>query len=314
MLTGFTTGQFRKSFVLDWTCARKVFIPLLTYTLIMIKEIIVKLRLSFEENAQNIDGVEFWFARDLQLLLGYDKWENFVNVIEKAKLACKNSGQNVPDHFPEVRKTIAMPKGATKEIEDYMLTRYACYLIAQNGDPRKEEIAFAQSYFAIQTRKQELIEQRIALVERLNARQKLVASESELSRLIYERGVDDEGFARVRSKGDQALFGGNSTFQMKRKLGVPNERPLADFLPTITITAKNLATEITNFNVRKDELHGEPKITDEHVKNNADVRKLLLKSNIKPEELPPEEEIKQLQIKIMHDEKKIAESSTKKKH
>jgi DNA-damage-inducible protein D len=273
----------------------------------MIKEIIAKLRLSFEENAQNIDGVEFWFARDLQKLLDYDKWENFVNVIEKAKIACKNSGQNVPDHFPEVRKTIAMPKGATKEIEDYMLTRYACYLIAQNGDPRKESIAFAQSYFAIQTRKQELIEQRIALVERLNARQKLVASE--LSKLIYERGVDDEGFARIRSKGDQALFGGFSTFQMKNKLGISEERPLADFLPTITITAKNLATEITNFNVKKKDLQGEHPITDEHVKNNADVRKLLLKSKIKPESLPPEEDIKKLELKVKDDEKKLIGSS-----
>jgi DNA-damage-inducible protein D len=278
----------------------------------MIKEIIAKLRLSFEENAQEIDGVEFWFARDLQKLLGYDKWDNFVNVIEKAKISCKNSGHEIIDHFPEVSKMVKLGSGSERKIDDFMLTRYACYLIAQNGDPRKDEIAFAQSYFAIQTRKQELIEQRIALVERLNARQKLVASESELSRLIYERGVDDEGFARVRSKGDQALFGGNSTFQMKRKLGVPNERPLADFLPTITITAKNLATEITNFNVRKDELHGEPKITDEHVKNNADVRKLLLKSNIKPEELPPEEDIKKLENKVKADEKRMAKNSRKK--
>lgn len=229
--------------MLDWTSTRKVFIPKLTFPIIMIKEIIAKLRLSFEENAQNIDGVEFWFARDLQRLLEYDEWRNFLNVIEKAKIACSNSGQAITDHFVDINKTISMPKGATKEINDFMLTRYACYLIAQNGDPAKEQIAFAQSYFAIQTRKQELIEQRIALVERLNARQKLVASESELSKLIYERGVDDEGFARIRSKGDKALFGGFSTFQMKNKLGVPKERPLADFLPTITITAKNLATE-----------------------------------------------------------------------
>lgn len=278
----------------------------------MIKEIIAKLRLSFEENAQEIDGVEFWFARDLQKLLGYVEWRKFMGVIDKAKTSCKNSGYDVEDHFVEAAKMVAIGSEAKRQLDDIMLTRYACYLIAQNGDPRKEEIAFAQSYFAIQTRKQELIEQRIALVERLNARQKLVASESELSKLIYERGVDDEGFARIRSKGDEALFGGNDTKQMKNKLNVPETKPLADFLPTITITAKNLATEITNFNVRKDELHGEPKITDEHVKNNADVRKLLLKSKIKPEDLPAEEDIKKLERKVKADEKRMAKSSKKK--
>ena len=205
-----------------------------------------------------------------------------------------------------------MPKGATKEIEDFMLTRYACYLIAQNGDPRKEQIAFAQSYFAIQTRKQELIEQRIALMERMKARQKLVVSETELSKIIYERGVDDAGFARIRSKGDEALFGGISTAQMKQKLKVPKSRPIADFLPTITITAKNLATEITNFNVQKDDLKGESKVTTEHVKNNADVRNLLLKSGIQPEKLPPEEEIKKVERKVKAEEKMIADKSKKK--
>ena len=239
--------------------------------------------------------------------LDYDDWRNFFNVIEKAKMACTNSGQKIEDHFVDVNKTIAMPKGATKEIEDYKLTRYACYLIAQNGDPRKEQIAFAQSYFAIQTRKQELIEERIALQERFTARNKLTASETELSKIIYERGVDDAGFARIRSKGDEALFGGISTAEMKQQLKVPKARPIADFLPTITITAKNLATEITNFNVKKDDLRGECKVTTEHVKNNADVRSLLLKSGIQPEKLPSEEDIKKLERKVKAEEKVIAD-------
>ena len=278
----------------------------------MRQDIIQKLKKTFEDYVHNIDGIEFWYARDLQVLLGYNKWENFTNVIEKSKEACKNSGNEVNDHFPDVRKTINMPKGATKEIQDFLLTRYACYLIAQNGDPRKEEIAFAQSYFAIQTRKQELIEQRINLAERIQSREKLSNSETELSKLIYERGVDEQGFARIRSKGDEALFGGFNTSQMKTKLAIPKERPLADFLPTVTITAKNLATEITNFNVKKDNLDGEPKITDEHVKNNKRVRGILVESGITPENLPPEEDIKKLQRRVKTEEKKLANVSKKK--
>ena len=272
----------------------------------MEKEIISKLKKSFENFANEKDGIEFWFARDLQKLLDYDEWRNFLNVIEKAKISCKNASQKIEDHFVDVNKTIAMPKGASKEIDDFMLTRYACYLIAQNGDPRKEQIAFAQSYFALQTRKQELIEQRIGLIERMTARQKLVISETELSKLIYERGVDEEGFARIRSKGDQALFGGFSTARMKNKLKLPQNRPIADFLPTITITAKNLATEITNFSVKKDNLHGERSITKEHVQNNMDVRQLLAKRGIKPEELAPEEDIKKIERRVKEDERKIA--------
>jgi DNA-damage-inducible protein D len=272
----------------------------------MKKGMITKLIKSFEETSQKVNGIEAWMARDLQKLLGYDKWENFFHVIEKAKLACANSGQESIYHFADVRKTIQMPKGAQKQIPDIILTRYACYLIAQNGDSRKDEIAFAQSYFAVQTRKQELIEQRIKLIERINARQKLTASETELSKLIYERGVDEEGFARIRSKGDQALFGGITTSEMKGKLQIPEKRPLADFLPTITVTAKNLATEITNFNVDKESLNGEKPITQEHVKNNKDVRQLLGKSGIKPENLPAEEDIKKLERKVKSDEKKIA--------
>jgi len=279
----------------------------------MDKQIIANLRKSFEDYAREAGGVEFWFARDLQRLLGYDKWENFFNAIEKAKIACKNSSHDINDHFPGIKKMVGIGSGAKREIEDIMLTRYACYLIAQNGDPRKEEIAFAQSYFAVQTRKQELIEQRISLQERMQARQKLVTSETELSKLIYERGVDDEGFARIRSKGDQVLFGGRSTAQMKNRLGVPQKRPLADFLPIITITAKNLATEITNFNVEKDELKGESSITKEHMRNNADVREVLVKRGIKPEELPAEEDIKKLERSVNKDERKIADSSKHRK-
>jgi|SRR3989338_747916 len=217
----------------------------------MEKQIITKLTKNFEDYAHQEKAVEFWFARDLQKLLDYDDWRNFAHVIEKAKLSCKNSGQEPSDHFVDANKMVQLGSGSERKVDDFMLTRYACYLIAQNGDPRKEEIAFAQSYFAIQTRKQELIEERIALQERLDAREKLIASETELSKLIYERGVDDAGFARIRSKGDEALFGGNNTKQMKKKLHIPQNRPMADFLPTVTIAAKNFATEITNFNVLK---------------------------------------------------------------
>ncbi len=270
----------------------------------MKKEIIARLFKDFEESAHEQDGVEYWFARDLQLLLEYTEWRNFEKVIGKAKNACNNSKQDTHDHFVGVNKTIEMPKGAKKEIEDIMLTRYACYLIAQNGDPRKEQIAFAQTYFAIQTRKQEILEKRLELSERLHAREKLVATETELSKIIYERGVDSAGFARIRSKGDRALFGGHTTIDMKSKLKIPVNRPLADFLPTITIKAKDLATEITNFNVKKDDMHGESPITGEHVKNNQDVRALLAKSGIKPESLPPEEDIRKLERRLKSDDKK----------
>jgi DNA-damage-inducible protein D len=268
----------------------------------MDKLLITKLRGTFENYARKVDGVEFWFARDLQILLEYDDWRNFLNVIEKARISCQHSGHEVHDHFVDVTKTIPMPKGASKDIPDVLLTRYACYLIAQNGDPRKDQIAFAQSYFAVQTRKQEL-------QERFDARRKLITSETELSKLIYERGVDDAGFARIRSKGDEALFGGRDTKQMKQRLNIPPHKPLADFLPTVTIAAKNFATEITNFNVKQNDLRGEGKITDEHVKNNKEMRRVLAKNNILPENLPAEEDIKLLERRVKKDEKRIANSS-----
>jgi DNA-damage-inducible protein D len=279
----------------------------------MEKATIVKLNKRFEEYAYEQDGIEYWLARELQELLEYTQWRNFENVITKAKIACEKSGNAISDHFADVSKKVQLGSGATKDVPDFMLTRYACYLIAQNGDPKKEQIAFAQSYFAIQTRKQELLEERIQLMERLQAREKLAATETELSKNIFERGVDNKGFAIIRSKGDWAMFGGHNTSAMKRKLGIKDNRPLADFLPTITITAKQLATEITNFNVKKNDLKGEGHITHEHVKNNQDVRGLLGKSGIKPEELPAEEDIKKLERRVKTLDKEIAKKNLKKK-
>lgn len=275
----------------------------------MKKEIIARLTKSFEESAHIEQGIEFWMARDIQELLEYNEWRNFLNVIDKAKIACENSHQPIENHFVDVNKMVRLGSGSEREIPDIMLSRYACYLIAQNGDPRKETVAFAQSYFALQTRKQELLEKRIEMVERLEARQKLSQTEKELSATLYEHGIDDQGFARIRSKGDQALFGGFTTIQMKHKLGIPSSRPLADFLPTITIKAKDFASEITHFNVKKEGLLGEEQITEEHVKNNQDVRNLLAKSNILPENLPPEEDIKKLERRISKENEKLVDNS-----
>ena len=279
----------------------------------MDKKTIYAMKNAFDEIVKIIqeEAVEFWYARDLMALLGYDRWENFHKAIERAIDSCKASEIEPADHFRSVTKMVQIGSGAERGVKDYMLTRYACYLIAQNGDPRKEEIAFAQSYFAVQTRKQELIEERIAYIERTEARGKLRESEKRLSQNIYERGVDDAGFGRIRSRGDQALFGGKSTQDMKRKLGVSDKRPLADFLPTLTIAAKNLATEMTNYNVEEKNLQGESAITSEHVQNNQSVRDMLGSRGIKPEELPPSEDIKKLERRVKSQEKKLVQESGK---
>lgn len=283
----------------------------------MDKQSIIQYKTSFDAIASYIEGnsgkdkVEIWFARDLQPLLGYARWENFQVAISRAVESCKTQGVSIDDHFREVTKMVILGSGATRKVQDYMLTRYACYLIAQNGDPRKEQIAFAQSYFAVQTRKAELIEERLNHISRLETRERLRASEKQLSQNIYERGVDEKGFGRIRSKGDTALFGGHTTEDMKQRLGIKGTRPLADFLPTLTIAAKNLATEMTNYNVEKADLYGENSITREHIQNNKSVREMLGKRGIKPEELPAAEDIKKLERRVAAEEKKIEKSAEK---
>jgi len=278
----------------------------------MKSEEIKNLFLKFETAASVLEGVECWSARELQELLGYSKWENFEKVIQKAKDVCGTAGEEIDYHFPDVRKVITKGKGAKDEIDDILLTRYACYLIAQNGDSRKEEIAFAQNYFAVQTRRAELVEKRLLEFERIKAREKLSQTEKQLSGILYERGIDNQGFAIIRSKGDQALFRLN-TQMLKRKMGVPDSRPVADFLPTISIKAKDLAAEMTGLNVQSKDLKGQQKIEKEHIDNNFAVRNMLTQRGIIPENLAPAEDVKKLQRKLDGDEKKILKGDKKKK-
>ena len=278
----------------------------------MKKEEILELFALFESAAAEIEGVECWSARDMQILLGYSKWENFEKVIQKAKESCKNAGEEIGDHFPDVRKMVGIGSSAERSIDDIALTRYACYLIAQNGDSRKPQIAFAQNYFAVQTRRAEISEQRLLDYKRLNAREKLTQTEKQLSGILYDRGVDNQGFGIIRSKGDQALFR-LSTQQLKKKMGMPDNRPLADFLPTISIKAKDLAAEMTGLNVQSKDLKGHNPIENEHIDNSAAVREMLLKRGIRPENLPAAEDLKKVQRKFDGDDKKILKETKGKK-
>ncbi|MDF9830477.1 DNA damage-inducible protein D [Parabacteroides sp. PF5-6] len=266
-----------------------------------IKELFVR----FESAAIEIESLECWSARELQPLLGYAKWDNFVNnVIVKAKQACLTAGEKGENHFRDVTKMVSIGSGVEKQVDDILLTRYACYLIAQNGDSRKPEVAFAQSYFAVQTRRAEVIEQRFQEIERVKAREKLTKTEKQLSGILYERGIDQKGFGMIRSKGDKALFK-IDTLTLKRKMGIPEKKPLADFLPTVSIKAKDLAAEMTNVNVQTKDLYGQKPIEEEHIDNNSAVRKMLLNRGIKPEDLPKSEDVNKVKRRLEKDNRNI---------
>lgn len=277
----------------------------------MKRELIAELLQKFEDASYDYGGVECWSARELQKVFNYSEWRNFIKAIDKAKISCEAAGEVVSNHFVGFNKMIELAKGAQREIDDFALTRYACYLIAQNGDVNKSEIAFAQTYFAVQTRRQEIIEKRLSDVTRMLAREKLSKSEKKLSSVIFERGVDSQGFAIIRSLGDKALFGGFSTNEMKKKLAVPDSKPLADFLPTLTLKAKDFATELTSHNVVDKNLKSRKAISDEHIENNKAVRNILLDRGVKPENLPALEDAKKVQRRLEAEEKKVSKTTKK---